>query len=141
MPVPLEVSAAQLDLSQRFVASTAIVGSPALAAETIVAQITCNTDLVIVSGIRLDGFIAFTVGTTGTAVTARLRRTNVAGTVIASTGAITQGVAAAGLDSIDVSGFDTGAALTGQIYVLTLQVTGGAAASTVSATALFGVII
>ena len=141
MPVPITENAASLDLSQRVVASTTVVASPAAAAETIIAQITVNTDEAIVSGILLRGFAAFTVGTSGTAVTLRLRRTNVAGTVVATTGALTGGIAAANLVAEMILGFDTGMALTGQVYCLTLQVTAGAAASTVSAVELDATVV
>jgi hypothetical protein len=133
MPVAISTTAAEIDLSQRAAATTAVVGSPALAAETIIASLTLNTDEQISSGIMLRGFAAFTVGTSGTAVTLRIRRTNAAGTQVATTGALTGGIAAGNLVAETILAFDTGAALTGQVYVLTLQVTGGAAASTVSA--------
>jgi len=133
MPVPLGENAASLDLSSRAAATTTVVASPALAAETIIFSVTPNTDEAIVSGIMLRGFAAFTVGTSGTAVTFRIRRTNVSGTVVANTGALTGGIAAGNLVAETILGFDTGAALTGQTYVLTMQVTAGAAASTVSA--------
>src|SRR4051812_45289718 len=136
MPVSISTTAAEIDLSQRAAATTSVVGSPALAAETIIASVTLNTDEQIVSGIMLRGFAAFTVGTSGSAVTLRLRRTNVAGTVVATTGALTGGIAAGNLVAETILGFDTGAALTGQTYVLTLQVTAGGAASTVSAVEL-----
>lgn len=141
MPVPIGENAAGLDLSQRAAATTAIVGSPALAAETIIASLTLNTDEQIMSGVMLRGFAAFTVGTSGTAVTLRIRRTNVAGAVVATTGALTGGIAAAGLVAETILGFDTGAAVTGQVYVLTLQVTSGAAASTVSAVELDALVV
>ena len=133
MPVPLNENAAGLDLTARAAATTSVVGSPAAAAETIIASLTLNTDETILSGIMLRGFAAFTVGTSGTATTLRIRRTNVSGTVVATTGALTGGIAAGNLVAETILGFDTGAALTGQVYVLTLQVTSGSAASTVSA--------
>lgn len=141
MPVPIETTAAQIDLSQRFAATKTVVASPALAAETIIASLTVNTDESIVSGVMLRGWAAFTVGTSGTAVTLRIRQTNVSGTVIASTGALTGGVTAAALVQEAVLGFDASPAATGQVYVLTLQVTGGAAASTVSAVELDATVV
>lgn len=141
MPVPISTTSSEIDLSQRAAATTAIVGSPALAAETIVASLTLNTDQAILSGVMLRGFIAFTVGTSGTAVTLRIRRTNVSGTVVATTGALTGGIAAAGLVAETILGFDTNVPGTGQVYVLTLQVTSGAAASTVSATEFDALIV
>lgn len=133
MPTPIEVTAAQLDLSGRVAETTAIVGSPALAAETIVAQLTLDTNLAIIQGVLLRGFLAFTVGTSGVNARVRIRRTNVAGTVVGDTGALTGGITAAALVAETILGFDTGVPGTGQVYVLTLQVGSGAAASTVSA--------
>lgn len=141
MPVAISTTSPEIDLSQRFAATTTVVASPALAAETIIASLTLNTDELIVSGIMLRGFAAFTVGTSGTATTLRIRRTNVAGTVVATTGALTGGVAAGNLVADTIIGFDTGAASTGQVYVLTLQVTAGAAASTVSAVELDATVV
>ena len=133
MPEPIKSNVVFEDLSARFQSTQAVAASPALAAETIIASLTLNTDEAIVSGIMLRGFAAFTVGTSGTAVTFRIRRTNVSGTVVANTGALTGGITAGNLVAETILGFDTGAALTGQTYVLTMQVTAGAAASTVSA--------
>ncbi len=128
------------DLSKRFVASTTVVASPAAAAETIIASITISEPEAIAAGILLSGWAAFTVGTNGTAVRLRIRRTNVAGTVVADTGALTGGVAAAALMAQDVEGVDQPAASQGDVYVLTLQVTGGSAASTVSAVSLKAIV-
>lgn len=133
MPVPIAQNAANIDLTQRAAATTTVVGSPALAAETIIASLTLNTDEAILSGIMLRGFAAFTIGASGTAATLRIRRTSVAGTIVANTGALTGGIAAGNLVAETILGFDTGAATTGQVYVLTLQITAGGAASTVSA--------
>jgi hypothetical protein len=134
MPVPIQVTGASVDLSQRFDRSITVVASPAAAAETIIAQVTVNTDETLTEGVDLEGWTAFTVGTNGTAVQLRIRRTNVAGTVIADSGACTR--TAAQLVEQTVQGFDATPALTGQVYVLTMQVTAGSAASTVSATKL-----
>jgi hypothetical protein len=141
VPVPLGENAAGIDLSARFAATKTVAGSPALAAETIIASLALNTDETVVSGVLLRGFAAFTVGTSGTAVTLRIRQTNVTGTVVATTGALTGGIAAAGLVAESILGFDAAPALTGQTYVLTLQVTAGAAASTVSAVELDATIV
>lgn len=141
MPVPLTENAAGIDLSARAAATTAVVGSPADNTETIIASLTLDTDETILSGVMLRGFAAFTVGTSGTATTLRIRRTNVSGTVVATTGALTAGVAAGKLAADVILGFDTGAASTGQVYVLTLEVTGGAAESTVSAVELDALIV
>jgi hypothetical protein len=130
-----------LDLRPRVVVSTVVVASPALAAETIIAQTAAIGDVAVLQGVLLSGWAAFTVGTTGTAARLRLRQTNVAGTLIADTGAVTGGIAAANLVAQDVEGFDAAAVAPAQVYVLTLQVTGGSAISTVSAVKLSGLII
>jgi hypothetical protein len=132
MPDLIVVNGRGVDLSGRFAHSETVVGSPAAAAETIIGSVPIPSGLTITNGVLLTGWAAFTVGTSGTACTLRLRQTNVAGTVKATSGALTGGVAAANLVSFDIQGFDASPA-DSQIYVLTLTVTGGAATSTVSA--------
>lgn len=139
MPVPIRDTAAGLDLSPRVFKSTAIVGSPALAAETIVCTLTVTGDIAAITGVLLLGFVAFTVGTSGTAGTAQIRRTDVNGSSIVSSGAVS--ATAAALTERQVVGFDTGPTLPGQVYVLDLTVTGGAAVSTVSATTLVAIVV
>lgn len=141
MPQPIAYDSQRLDLSKRVQVTTTVVGSPATNAETIIGTLTLIgfPDTAIVSGIDLSGWASFTVGTSGTAVQMRIRETNVAGTVVSNSGALTGGIAAGNLIAQDIEGFD---ALPGvQVYVLTLQVTGGAAASTVSAVKLRGILI
>lgn len=141
MPVPIRYDSQGLDLSKRVQVTTTVGASPAAAAETIIGTLTLTgfADTAIVSGIELAGWAAFTVGTSGTAVTLRIRQTNVGGTVVASTGALTGGVAAAALLAQDVEGFDAAPGV--GVYVLTLQVTAGAAASTVSALKLRAILV
>jgi hypothetical protein len=141
MPRPINEAADAIDLRPRLVVSTAVVASPAAAAETIIAQTAAIGDVGVQSGVLLSGWAAFTVGTTGTAVRLRLRQTNLAGTVVADTGPVTGGIAAANLVAQDVEGFDAAAVAPAQVYVLTLQVTGGSAVSTVSAVKLSGIIV
>ena len=143
MPYPIRTGAQGLDLSSRVLSSSTVVGSPALAAETVVCSVTgIDGNLPVMAGVFLSGVVSFTVGTSGTAIRVRIRTGTTAGsgTVIADTGAVTGGVAAAGLISQDIQGFDTaatnGAPPGSTSYCLTLQVTAGAAASTVSATNL-----
>jgi hypothetical protein len=97
MPVPIRYDAQGLDLSKRVQVTTTVTGSPALAAETIIAtlNLTGFSDTPLISGVDLSGWAAFTVGTSGSAVTLRLRQTNAAGTLISSSGALTGGIAAA----------------------------------------------
>jgi hypothetical protein len=141
MPRPINEGADAIDLSPRFARSAVVVASPAAAAETIIAQTAAIGDVAVIQGVRLSGWAAFTVGTNGTAATLRLRQTNASGTVIATTGAVTGGIAAAGLVALDVEGFDAAAVAPAQVYVLTLQVTAASAASTVSAVMLSGLVI
>jgi hypothetical protein len=141
MPRGINESADAIDLRPRVVVSTAVVASPAAAAETIIAQTAAIGDVAVLQGVLVSGWCAFTVGTSGTAVRLRLRQTNVAGTIVADTGALTAGIAAAALVSQDVEGFDAAAVSPTQVYVLTLTVTAGAAVSTVSAVKLSGIVV
>lgn len=141
MPNPIRLGGDEVDLAPRFQTTAVVTASPALAAETIIATLNLNTDLAITAGVQLWGYAAYTVGTSGTAATLRLRRTNVAGTVVQTSGPITGGVAAAALRADDIQGFDTGATSPAFTYVLTLQVTAGSAASTVSAVQLCALVV
>ena len=139
MPTPIRYDSIGLDLSKRFPVTTTVGASPALAAETIIGTLTISSfaDISVVSGIIVQGWAAYTVGTSGTAVQLRIRQTNVSGTVVVATGALTR--AAGNLAADDVNGFDSGAGV--GTYVLTMQVTAGAAASTVSALYLGAIIV
>lgn len=142
MPVqPITSSALQLDLSARIVDSTTVVASPATNAETIICSLAVPNfgEVAIAQKVYLMGWASFTVGTSGTACTLRVRQTNVSGSVVVTTGALTGGIAAAALVEQDVCGSDATPGVA--TYVLTLQVTGGAAASTVSATQLLALIV
>ena len=139
MPYGFVQSANTLDLGPRFYSSSTIVGSPAAAAETLVAQITgIDGQLSVSVGVFLSAALSFTVGTSGTAIRVRIRQgtTAGAGTVVADTGALTGGVAAANLLSQDIQNFDAsavgGAGVASTSYHVSLQVTAGSAASTVS---------
>lgn len=137
-----------LDLSIRCPSSSTVVASPATNAETVVCQITgLAADIPVMQGVFLSGVASLTVGTSGTAITVRIRTGTTAGsgTVVATSGAITGGISAGNLVSQDIQGFDT--AVTGggspgtTSYCLTVQVTGGAATSTVSQTNLFAIVV
>lgn len=139
-PEKIAASALTLDLSPRIVTTTTVTGSPAAAAETIVATLPAITaNVAVISGVFILAVVAYTVGTSGTNVTLRVRQTNVAGTLISSTGGMTR--AAASLQGDSVYGFDTAPTIPGQVYVVTMQVTAGAAASTVSAVTVLGLVI
>lgn len=141
MPLPIKQDSQFLDLSKRIQTYSTVDASPAAASETVIATLTLTgfADTAVISGIKLSGWAAFTVGTNGTAVRLRIRQTSVGGTVKADTGALTGGIAAANLVAQDVEGFDSGAGV--GTYVLTLTVTAGSAASTVSALSLTAFII
>lgn len=141
MPEPIRQSAVGLDLSSRIVDTTVVTASPALAAETIIATLTLPAfgGPTVVQKVYLDAWAAFTIGTTATAVTLRLRQTNASGTIVASTGALTAGVAAAALIQQDIAGSDATPGV--GTYVLTLQVTSATAASTVSAVSLRAIVV
>lgn len=139
MPQPITSNVIHEDLTGRFPYSTTVVASPALAAETIIASLAVPAfgDTAIQTAVIVTGWAAYTVGTSGTAVTLRLRQTNVAGTVVATTGALSK--TAASLYADDVNGVDATPGV--GVYVLTMQVTAGAAASTVSAVLLSAIVI
>ena len=141
-PVPQVQHAALLDdWSSRVVDTTTVAASPAAAAETIIATLAIPNfgGIPVTQKIYLAGWAAFTVGTNGTAVTLRIRQTNVSGTVVVTTGALTGGVAAAALLAQDVSGSDAAPGVS--TYVLTMQVTAGSATSTVSAVQLLAIVV
>lgn len=119
----------------RSIESDTVVASPAAAAETVVCEIDGVTTRTADGEVQLDAGCQLTIGTSGTAVTLRIRRgSDITGVLVAAGGADT---ATAGntrnhlLHAIDRPGM-----VDGQGYVLTAQVTGATAASTVQATAL-----
>jgi hypothetical protein len=123
------------------VSSTTVAASPSAATETTICTITIPANAAVTTGIQLQGWAAFTVGTSGTACNLKIRQTNTSGTTISATGATTGGIAAANLVDMNTQGLDTAGVLPGQVYVLTLTVTAGAAASTVSACQLTALIV
>lgn len=139
MPDPIAIAGGRVDLSKRIQQTVAVAGSPALAAETTIATLTIADDLVVATGVIVEGWAAFTVGTSGTAATLKLHHTNAAGATLASSGPLT--VVAANLVSFSIQGIDTVPVLPGQIYIMTLQITAGAAVTTVSAVQLMATII
>ena len=139
MPQPIAYDSQRLDLTKRVQVYKTVDASPALAAETVIGTLTLTgfADTAVLSGVLLNAWAAYTVGTSGTAVTFRIRQTNGSGTVVATTGALTK--TAANLYADDVNGFDSGAGVAA--YAFTMQVTAGAAASTVSALLIQATII
>lgn len=136
---PTRLSAAGIDLSPRVKRSTTVAASPSGSSETTVCTLTVNENLALAAGVLLVGFGAFTVGTSGVSVNLKLRQTDTSGSTIAATGAVTY--TAADLGALTVVGFDTAAALPGQVYVLTATVASGAAASTFSAVSLVAILV
>jgi hypothetical protein len=141
MPQPIRYDSTSFDLSKRFQIYKTVDASPSGSAETVVATLTLSTfsDISVVSGIKVSGWAAFTVAGSGTAVTMKIRQTNVSGSTIVTSGALTGGVAAGNLIAQDVEGFDAGAGASS--YALTITVTAGSGASTVSAVMLSAIII
>ena len=141
-PEPIRVSGNAVDLSPRVALSTTVTGSPALAAETVVctiAAIAANPQ--VITGVLLIGTVAYTVGTSGVSATYKIRQTGTSGTTLYSSGVTTAGIAAGNLVTQTVTAWDTAPVLPGQVYVLTLTIGSGAAASTVSAANLTAIII
>jgi hypothetical protein len=134
MPQPLQHNIIFDDLSARFQSTTTVAGSPATNAETVIATLTFANfnDIAVVSGIRLRGWCAFTVGTSGVSARLRIKQTNASGTTVADTGLTT--VTAANLLEMSINGFDVAPGI--GVYALTLIIGSGAAVSTVSAVSL-----
>lgn len=139
MPEPIKENILFTDLTVRFPVTTTVGASPSAAAETIIGTLTIPNfgDTPVVQSVQLTGWAAYTVGTSGTAVTLRIRQTNVSGTVVGNTGALTKTAGSLYVD--DVFGADATPGV--GTYVLTMQVTSGAAASTVSALQLSAVVV
>ena len=143
MPVqPIENSAILSDWSPRIVDTVTVQGSPiAAAAETVIATLAIPNfgGTAIVAKIYLDAWAALTVGTNGTAVTFKIRQTNLAGTVVANSGALTAGIAGAALTEVDLEGSDATPGVA--TYVATLQITAASANTTISAVSLRAIIV
>jgi hypothetical protein len=139
MAEPIRQSLVDHDMSPRFAGTSTVGASPSANAETIIGTLTLANfgTPQVVGGIRLSGFAAFTVGTSGVSVQLRIRQTNVSGAIVANTGACTY--VAGNLGALSLLGAD--AAPGAGVYVLTMQVASGAATSTVSALHLSAIII
>lgn len=135
----IAMDASRVLLSTALFQTTAVTGSPAAAAETVVATLTVPQGIRADQSVYLLGWMTLTVGTNGTALTVKIRRTTVAGTTVATSGA--EGATAAALVSRNIIGVDAPGLQSGMVYVMTLTVTAGSAASTVSAVGLVGVVV
>lgn len=108
--------------------STTIQGSPiAAAAETTIGTVQVTTDAAAV--VALMGFVTATIGTSGTAVTLRLRADSLTGTVVATTGLVT--AVAAAIQPFLVVGSPAALEVAARTFVLTAQVASGAANTTI----------
>jgi azurin len=139
-PTPIRETAEGIDLSPRVQKSTTVAASPALAAETVVCSVTLVGDIAVTLGTWVNGYVALTVGASGTDVTVKLRRTGTSGTTVVSSGVLSA-PAAGEVVAFAIQGFDTGTVMPGQVYVLTVTVANGAAESTVSACSLVAVVV
>lgn len=139
MPVPTRFAGDALDLGPRFVHTASVAASPAASSETTIATLTVSKDVQLGVGAVLIGYAAYLVGASGSAVNLRIRRTDTSGTIIKASGA--QTVTAADLRGDTIIGVDTGGSTVGQVYVLTMTVTAGAAESTVSAVSFAALLI
>lgn len=139
-PEPFTRSALQLDLSPRIAESHTVAGSPATNAITSVCALTVPgfNDIPVATGVLLEGWVAFTVGTSGVTAKLDIRQTGVAGAVIATTGALT--VTATNLVAFSVKGLDA-APLAAGVWVLALTIGSGAAISTVSGVELVAFVV
>lgn len=127
--VPLVYGGAGLDLSARLAQNTTVVASPGAASETIIGNVTVPSGIKITSGVLVVCTFGVTIGTSGVSYRARVRNTNISGTVVGDTGVAT--AVAASLYTVTVVGFDT-AAVAGTVENVTLIIASGAAASTVT---------
>jgi hypothetical protein len=136
VPQPIRADSINLNQLTRDAIYTTVDASPSAAAETVIATLVIPSfaDIAVISGIRLSGWAALTIGTSGASLRLRIRQTSVGGTVKADTGVLTGGIAAGNLVAQDVEGFDSGAGV--GTYVLTATIGSGAATSTVSALVL-----
>lgn len=132
-------SSAGIDLSARFQSTTTVAASPSGASETVIATLTLNpVSLALASGIWLSGWAAYTVGTNGVSVRLRIKQTNTSGSTVADTGVLNK--TAASLYADDAQGIDASPPA-GGVYVLTMIVASGSAASTVSSVVFTATIV
>jgi hypothetical protein len=136
--IPERLDARGINLGSRIVGSSAVAASPSGATETTVCTVTLPSNLQTFSKVVLIGFAAFTIGTSGDHYTLKIRQTDTSGSTLYSSGTIA--ASAAALINSGALAFDTAPAA-GQVYVLTLTVANGAAASTVSSTGLAAIVV
>lgn len=138
-PDPIRMSGAGVDLGPRLYRSGTVDASPAAAAETIVCTVTIPEGVTVTKGVFLSAYVALTIGASGVSLRVRIRQTNASGTTVKDSGLTT--VTAANLVDRAMVAFDASPGSAGQVYVLTLTVGSGAAASTVSAVELQALVV
>lgn len=141
MPDPITSNIGRTDLTDRVIENHTVSASPSGSTITTVATLTWSpqSSPTVVYGAYLSCEAALTVGTNGVSILAQIRRGTSAGTVIATTGAIT--ATAASLYSVSCQGVDAIAFTPGQAWVFCLTIASGSAASTVSSVALWATIV
>ena len=128
MPSPLNLPAS----------SFVVTGSPAAATETVIAT---SAQLIVDTpqyAVLLTALVDITIGTSGTAVTFKLKRGTTTGGTAVTNGAVwgPYAVTATHEYQFTIMGSDIPPASHGVQYVLTATVTNGAATSTVNVVAL-----
>jgi hypothetical protein len=138
-PQPIQYDAAHISLASRFFHSETVAASPAAATETTICSVTIGGDLAVTQGVYLFGSCAFTAGTNGVGATLQIRQTNTSGSSLASSGAVT--IVATNLYAPTIFTIDTAPGSTTQVYVMTLTIASGSAASTVSQARLAALVV
>lgn len=139
LPSTIQLSGGHVDLSSRIQINTAIVGSPALAAETSICALTVLQSITWTTGVILIGSASFTAGTDGVSARMRLYHGTTAGTLIGDSGLVT--VVAASLFSPVIIGLDAAPSLPNQTYTMSLTVGSASAISTVSQVRLVALVV
>lgn len=141
MPDPIIQSAGGIDFSDRIIENHTVSASPAAGSITTVATLTWSPpdNPTVVTGAFLSVEAALTIGANGVSILAQIRRGTSAGTIIASTGAVT--ATAGNLYSVSTQGVDAVAFIPGQAWVFCLTIASGSASSTVSSVALWATIV
>lgn len=131
--IPVQIGGQFVDLSQRIICANASVTAATGGAETVVATVTIPQNLSYNSGVVVRGYLNFTGGTGATSAITQIRQSNVTGSSVVASPNLAATAAASYERSL--LGFDTGPA-NGQVYVLTLSITGGTASAPVGAATL-----
>lgn len=141
MADPIARTIGSIDLTDRFIENHTVSNSPSASSITTVATLTWApaSNPAVLYGAFLSVEAALTVGTNGVSILGQIRRGTSAGTVIASTGALT--ASAASLYSVSCQGVDAVAFVPGQAWVFCLTIASGSATSTVSSVALWATIV